>query len=171
MAIFFTILEQSRFILSFLFVRQAGWVHIVICITCNQLHIFVATGLKSLTLRFTRWAPFAMKWVAITFSLDCSKFLYCWLWFQQTQTLSKHFQLDLHKCHKLFLFHISSRKMVHKVFWTCSEYNFAQFRCLDLHLWLANSKFVSNFCLSSLSSCTTYSCTVNPQGQEPWLLY
>ena len=142
MAIFFTILEQSRFILSFLFVGQAGWVHIVICITCNQPHIFVANALKLPTLPFTRWVLFAVKWTAIAFSLNCSKFLYRWLWFQQNQTLSKHFQFDLHKCHNS-LFFISFRKTVCNVFWTDSEYNYAQSNCLDLDLWLGNSKYFS----------------------------
>ena len=110
MVIFFTILEQSRFILSFLFVGQAGWVRIIICITCNQPHIFFATALKSPTLWFTRWALFAMKWAAIAFSLDRSEFLLnCWLWFQQTQTLPKHFQLDLHKCHNSFFIYPSEK--------------------------------------------------------------
>ena len=90
---------------QFSVVGQAWWVHIAICITCNQPHIFVATALKSPTLPFTHWALFAMKWAAIAFSLDCSKFLCCWLWFQQTQTLPKHFQLDLHKCHNSFFIH------------------------------------------------------------------
>ena len=48
-----------------------------ICITCNQPHIFVDNTHKSATLWFTRWALFAVKWVAIIFSLDCSKFLNC----------------------------------------------------------------------------------------------
>ena len=54
MVISFTILEQSRVIHSFVFAGQAGRVHcIVICITCNQPHIFVDSTLKSQALRFT----------------------------------------------------------------------------------------------------------------------
>ena len=86
----FTILEQSRVIHSFVFAGQAGRVRcIVICITCNQPHIFVDSTLKSQALQFTCWALFAIKWTAIAFSSDCSKFLYSWLSFWQTQTLSK----------------------------------------------------------------------------------
>ena len=48
-------------------------------------------------------------WAAITFSLDCSNFFYCWLWF------CHHDSLCICYC-------ISFRKMVRKVFWTCSEY-------------------------------------------------
>ena len=72
MAISFAILEQSRVILSFVFAAKLGQVRciIVICITCNQPHIFVDSALKSPTLRFTRWAPFAfaVKWAAVAFS-------------------------------------------------------------------------------------------------------
>ena len=72
MAISFAILEQSRVILSFVFAAKLGQVRciIVICITCNQPHIFVDSALKSPTLRFTRWAPFAfaVKWSAVAFS-------------------------------------------------------------------------------------------------------
>ena len=90
MVISFTILEQSRFIHSFVFAGQAGRVHcIVICITCNQPHIFVDSTLKSQALQFACWAPFAIKWTAIAFSSDRSKFLHSWLSFWQTQTLSK----------------------------------------------------------------------------------
>ena len=35
--------------------------------------------------------------------------------------------------------------MVHNVFWTGSEYNYAQFYCLDLDLWMANFKMSQNF--------------------------
>ena len=110
-----------------------------ICITCNQPHIFVDNTHKSATIWFTRWALFAVKWVAIIFSLDCSKFLNCLVWFWQTQTLLKHSQLDLHKHHDS-LFFISFRNMVCNVFWTGAEYNYAQCHCLDLDLWLANFK-------------------------------
>ena len=65
-----------------------------ICITYNQPHIVVDSACKSATLGFTCWALFAVKWVAIIFSSDCSKFLNCLLWFWQTQTLLKHFQLE-----------------------------------------------------------------------------
>ena len=86
----FTILEQSRVIHSFVFAGQAGRVRcIVICITCNQPHIFVDSTLKSQALQFACWAPFAIKWTAIAFSSDHSKFLHSWLSFWQTQTLSK----------------------------------------------------------------------------------
>ena len=64
-----------------------------ICITYNQPHI-VDSACNSATLWFTCWALFAVKWVAIIFSSDCSKFLNCLLWFWQTQTLLKHFQLE-----------------------------------------------------------------------------
>ena len=116
-----------------------------ICITYNQPHI-VDSACNSATLWFTCWALFAVKWVAIIFSSDCSKFLNCLLWFWQTQTLLKHFQLDLHKHHNS-LFFISFRKMVRNIFWAGSEYNYAQFHCLDLHLWLGNFKM----CLEILS--------------------
>ena len=43
-------------------------------------------ALKSPTRRFTRWALFAVKCAVVTFSSDCSKFLYCWLWLHHTQT-------------------------------------------------------------------------------------
>ena len=43
--------------------------------------------------------------------------------------------------------------MVRKVFWTSSQYNYTQFHCLDLELWLLISKFVSKFCLGGLSLC------------------
>ena len=79
--------------------------------------------LKKSRLHPCRWAPFAVKWAALIFSPDCSKFLYCWLWFRQTQKLLK--QLDLHK-RRNSLFFISFRKMVCNVFWTGSEY-YAQF--------------------------------------------
>ena len=45
----------------------------IICITCNQPHIFVDSAHKSATLWFTRWALFAVKWVAIIFSSDLLK--------------------------------------------------------------------------------------------------
>ena len=56
---------------QFCFCDQAGRLRcIVICITCNQPHIFADSALKSPTLRFTRWAPFAfaVKWAAVPFS-------------------------------------------------------------------------------------------------------
>ena len=56
---------------------------IVICIRCNQTHIFVDSALKSQTLWFTHSAPFAVKWAALAYSSDNSKFLYYWLWFLQ----------------------------------------------------------------------------------------
>ena len=90
MVISFTILEQSRVIHSVVVAGQAGRVRcIVICITCNQPHIFVDCTLKSQALQFACWAPFAIKWTAIAFSSDRSKFLHSWLSFWQTQTLSK----------------------------------------------------------------------------------
>ena len=150
----FAILEQSRVILSFVFAGQAGLVHcIVICITCNQPHILLIA--LSNQLWVTCWASFAVKWAAVTFSSDCSKFLFgfdsgkhswrCQKW--------KHFQLSLHKCHVPYFF-ISFRKKVHKVFGTSSQYNYTQFHCLDLELWLLISKFVSKFCLGGLSLCS-----------------
>ena len=48
-------------------------------------------------------------WVVIAFSSDCWKFLYCCLWFCHHDSLC-------------VCYFISFRKMVHKVFWTCSEY-------------------------------------------------
>ena len=54
--------------------------------------------------RFGRWAPFAMRWAAVALSSDCSNFLYCWLWFWPTQTMSKY--------HHDSLFFISFRTRV-----------------------------------------------------------
>ena len=89
-----------------------------ICITCNQPYIFVESTRKTATLQFTRWALFAVNWAAIIFSLDCPKFLYCWLWFPQTQTLLKHFQLDLQKCHDSLF----KKNGLQCVSWTGSDY-------------------------------------------------
>ena len=43
-------------------------------------------ALKSPTRQFTHWELFAVKCAVVTFSSDCSKFLYCWLWLHHTQT-------------------------------------------------------------------------------------
>ena len=76
----FAILEQSRVILSFVFAGQAVQMQcIVICINPPQL--FVDNSVKSPKLQIMCNVPFAVKWAAATFSSDCSKFLYCWLWF------------------------------------------------------------------------------------------
>ena len=151
----FAILEQSRVILSFVFAGQAGLVHcIVICITCNQPHILLIE--LSNQLWVTCWASFAVKWAAVAFSSDCSKFLFgfdsgkhswrCQKW--------KHFQLSLHKCHvPYFLYPLE--KWFAKYFELALSTNYyTQFHCLDLELWLLISKFVSKFCLGGLSLCS-----------------
>ena len=73
----------------------------------------------------------------------CSNLFTARLDFGQPRHCQNIFQLDLCKHHNsLFL---SFKKMVCHVFWTGSEYNYAQFHCLDLHLWLANFKICQNF--------------------------
>ena len=100
---------SSRESFSFLFLRPN-----------NPPNIFVGSAFKSQTPRFTRGAQFAVKRAAIAFSSDCSICFYCWLWFRQTQTLSKVKPFSawiIQKRHDS-LFYISFRKMVRNVFWT-----------------------------------------------------
>ena len=108
MVISFTILEQSRVIHCFVFAGQAGRLRcIVICITCNQPHIFVDSTLKSQALQFTCWAPFAINeqpspLVRIaqnffTAGFRSGKPRHCQKW--------KHFQLNfIHKRHDSIFF-------------------------------------------------------------------
>ena len=76
-------------------------------------------------------------------------FFYCWLWFQPTQMLTKHFpawftQTSWFLC--ILCYCISFRKMVCYVFlnWLWVR-NYVQFHCFDLDLWLANFKILSLF--------------------------
>jgi len=103
---------------------------------------------------FTRCVPFAMKWVAVAFSSDCSKFLYCWLWFQPTQTMSKHFSA---------WFIPTSQFLIHILYplekWFVTYFELAQ-RTI-MHNFIAYvstcdcliSKIDSKFCLGGLGSC------------------
>ena len=95
--------------------------------------------------------------IAIT-SSDCSKFLYCWLWFQPTQMLTKHFpawftQTSWFLC--ILCYCISFRKMVCYVFWTGSEY---EIMCNFIVLILTCDWLISKFCLffflGGLGSCS-----------------
>ena len=73
--------------------------------------------------------------------------VYCWLWFRQTQTLSKRFSAWFTQTSRFLIFLYTLEKHFATYFELIgSKYNYAQFYCLDLDLWLANFKiFVSNF--------------------------
>ena len=135
---------------------KAGQVHcIVICITCNQPHIFVDSILKSQTLQFTCWAPFAVKWVVVAFSSDCSKFLYHWLWFWQTQTKKSEkwkkseniLSLIYTNVMILYFLYPLEKWFAKYLELVLSTIYCTQFHCLDLNLWLAYFKI----CLKILS--------------------
>ena len=71
--------------------------------------------------------------------------------YRQRSRCQNIFQLNLYKLPKSLF--ISFRKMVRNVFWTA--YNYAQFHCLNLDLWLANSKI----CLKLLSGWPRFVCS------------
>ena len=144
MAISFAILEQSRVILSFVFVGYAGRVYcIVICINLPLTFVIADTVIYSALSAVCR------EMSSCSFSPDWSKFLYSWLWVQPTQTLSKHFSAWYGYTNVAIPYFFTSLK---KWFATYFElalklYNYAQFHCLDLDLWLVNFKI----CLKILS--------------------
>ena len=83
----------------------------------SQSHLQI----KSAKLRFTRWAPFTVKWVPLPLGQVVQNLFTAGFDFGQPRHCQNIFQRDLYTRHNSLF--ISFRKMVCNVFWTASKYD------------------------------------------------
>jgi len=132
-----------------------GW-GLCIVIYINPPQPFVDSSVKSPKLQFTCWVPFAVKWAAMAFSLNCSKFLYRLLALILANpdiALSKHFSACFVQTSQFLSYLYPLEKWfatyfelaLHTVMWNFLVY-------ISTCDWLI-SIFVWKVCLGGLSSC------------------